>query len=331
LAYHPNGDEITAASTKWLVDGCPELSPRRKAALYGLQAGVLTAYCYPWCPPERMRVVADFLGYLFHLDNISDNMMTKETDTLADVVMNAHWFSDKYMPCKKIPGKEQPEEEISAGKLARDYWSRCIADAKPAVQHRFKETLAQFFESVNLQARDRDANIIPDLESFIDIRRDTSGCKSVFDLVEYAMDIELPDEVHGHPVIAALRQGSNDLVTWSNDIFSYNVEQARGDETHNLIPIFMVHHGMTLQEAFDQVGELCRETITTFEENLKRVPSFGSEEIDSEVQKYIRGLQDWIVGSLHWSFITERYFGKDGELVKKTRIIKIMDKQPDLD
>lgn len=100
--------------------------------------------------------------------------------------------------------------------LRYSYWSRCIADAKPAVQHRFKETLAQFFESVNLQARDRDANTIPDLESFIDIRRDTSGCKSVFDLVEYAMDIELPDEVLDHPVIAALKQGSNDLVTWSN-------------------------------------------------------------------------------------------------------------------
>ena len=96
------------------------------------------------------------------------------------------------------------------------YWTRCIADAKPLVQERFKETFAEFFESVNLQARDRDAGIIPDVESFIEVRRDTSGCKSSFDLLEYAMDIELPEEVHGHPVIEALRQGSNDLVAWSN-------------------------------------------------------------------------------------------------------------------
>ena len=37
LGRHPNADELTADSTKWLVDGCPELSPKRKQALWGLQ------------------------------------------------------------------------------------------------------------------------------------------------------------------------------------------------------------------------------------------------------------------------------------------------------
>ena len=37
LGRHPNADELTAESTKWLVGGCPELSPKRKQALWGLQ------------------------------------------------------------------------------------------------------------------------------------------------------------------------------------------------------------------------------------------------------------------------------------------------------
>lgn len=109
---------------------------------------------------------------------------------------------------------------------------------------------------------------------FIQLRRDTSGCKPVFDLIEYSMDIDLPDFVIDNPFIMALNEGANDLVTvrpvcalhfqftirltllypqWSNvsfsstrrlgmsdadpdraqDIFSYNVEQSRGD-THNV-------------------------------------------------------------------------------------------------
>ena len=48
---------------------------------------------------------------------------------------------------------------------------------------------------------------------YVQVRRDTSGCKPVFDLIEYAMDIDLPDFVVGHPVIKALNQGCNDLVT----------------------------------------------------------------------------------------------------------------------
>ena len=46
-------------------------------------------------------------------------MLTHETDFLADVVMNAIWFNDKYMPTNSA-GKEQPKVEHYAGKLARE-------------------------------------------------------------------------------------------------------------------------------------------------------------------------------------------------------------------
>ncbi len=46
-------------------------------------------------------------------------MMTRETDILSDCVMNALWFSDEYMPTT-APGKEQPEDELNPGKLARE-------------------------------------------------------------------------------------------------------------------------------------------------------------------------------------------------------------------
>ena len=58
-------------------------------------------------------------AYFLLRDNISDGMMTRETDVLADVVMNALWFSEKYMPTK-VPGKEQADEELNPGKLARE-------------------------------------------------------------------------------------------------------------------------------------------------------------------------------------------------------------------
>lgn len=57
---------------------------------------------------------------MFCRDNISDGMMTRETDILADCVMNALWLSEKYVPTK-APGKEQPEEELNPGKLAREF------------------------------------------------------------------------------------------------------------------------------------------------------------------------------------------------------------------
>lgn len=55
------------------------------------------------------------------------------------------------------------------------FWGRCITDCGPGAQSRFKEALTLFFEAVNIQTSARDAGIIPDLESYIDVRRDTSG------------------------------------------------------------------------------------------------------------------------------------------------------------
>ena len=84
------------------------------------------------------------------------------------------------------------------------------------MQTRFKENLEFFFEAVHKEASDRDHKVIPELEDYIAIRRDTSGCKPVFDLIEYALQIDLPEYVVSHPIIKALNQGANDLVTWSN-------------------------------------------------------------------------------------------------------------------
>jgi len=67
LSYHINGDEIAQQSVNWLDSHCPDLSPKQRHALRGLQAGELTAYCYHTATPERLRVVSDFMNYLFHL------------------------------------------------------------------------------------------------------------------------------------------------------------------------------------------------------------------------------------------------------------------------
>ncbi|KAJ7193852.1 terpenoid synthase [Mycena pura] len=319
--YHRDGDVVAQESVDWLDSSCPDLSPKQRKALRGLKAGELTAYCYHTAPTDRLRVISDFMNYLFHLDNISDGMMTRDTEVLSDVVMNALWFNKVYRPTETA-GKVQPSEELNAGKLARDFWARAIPGAGPGTQARFKETFELFFEAVNIQTKQRDTGCIPDLESYIALRRDTSGCKLCWALIEYGLDIDLPDFVAEHPIIMALNQSTNDLVTWSNDIFSYNVEQSRGD-THNMIAILIQNYDHTLQNAIDYVGELCRLTIDAFQRDRKSLPSWGPE-IDDMVRRYVQGLEAWIVGSLHWSFMTERYFGKFGAEVKKNRFVALL-------
>ncbi|KAH9043372.1 isoprenoid synthase domain-containing protein [Lactarius pseudohatsudake] len=322
--YHDDGDAVAAESLDWILSYVQHFAEDKVAAMCGLQAGELTAYCYNNCSRDRLRVVSDFMNYLFHLDNVSDGFLARDAAGLADWVMNAFEWPDSYRP---VQGQQGGVEEISAAKLARDYWSRCIRDCAPAVQQRFKSSMQMFFQAVHQQALFRANGVVPDLETYIDMRRDTSGCKPVFDLIEYSLDLELPDVVVEDPVIVALNQGANDLVTWSNDIFSYNVEQSRGD-THNMICVYMIHDGLSLQQAVDRVGDMCKRTIETFVENQARIPSWG-DGIDEAVKLYVHGLREWIVGSLHWSFVTTRYFGDNGELVRTTRIVDLLTQEED--
>ena len=83
-----------------------------------------------------------------------------------------------------------------------------------------------------------------------------------------------------------------------------------------MLNVVMHEKCIGLQEAVDYVGELCRQTINNFADNLEDIPSWGPE-IDRDVKIYVKGLQDWIIGSLHWSFITHRYFGSLGPEIRR--------------
>jgi len=90
-----------------------------------------------------------------------------------------------------------------------------------------------------------------------------------------------------------------------------------------MICVFMTHDGLSLQQAVDRIGEMCKQTLDAFIENQTRVPSWG-DGIDRAVKLYVDGLQNWIVGSFHWSFMTKRYFGDNGESAKVNGIVDLL-------
>ncbi|KAF5342403.1 hypothetical protein D9611_001384 [Ephemerocybe angulata] len=333
---------VARESEKWLLSGA-KLSPARADKFMGLKAGELTAACYPDADPYHLRVCDDFMNYLFNLDDWLDEFDLDDTYGLAKCCLAA--MRDPFTF----------ETDKKAGLMTKSFFSRFVRTAGPGCTERFIQNMDLFFQSVAQQTQDRAQGVIPDMESYLALRRDNSGCKPCFQLTEFAAGIDLPEEVVQHPVIQSLEEASNDLVTWSNDIFSFNVEQSRND-TFNLVPVIMHEKGFSLQEAVDFVGDLCKKTIDRFENDKQRVPSWGPE-LDSQVQIYIDGLQNWIVGtycvllppplggaavlvkkanaafmrvhlgSLHWSFDSTRYFGSLGQEIKKHREVKLLPKR----
>jgi len=310
LRAHEESPRVVWECKTWMINGSNIFRKDKTLnLLHGLKAGELACACYPMAPLQKLRVCCDFMVWLFHIDDLSDDMDDRNTITIGDEIMTTYRHPDLY------------ELKTHVGKLTKSYWTRLIAEGSPGSQKRFVHAMDLFFKTVVIQARDRAAGIIPDLQDYVVMRRDSSGGKPCLALIEYANGLDLPDDVMEHQIMESLYEATNDLVTWSNDIFSYNREQAKAD-THNMIVIMMHHHGMNLQQAVDFVGDLCKKSIDRFTEDRARLPSWGPE-IDGQVQVYIQGLADWIVGSLHWSFDSERYFGKKGLQIKKNRMVEL--------
>ncbi|EJC98233.1 terpenoid synthase [Fomitiporia mediterranea MF3/22] len=309
LRLNPNGPEVGAQSDAWLYSQ-GSLGARKFMKLRGLKCGLLSAMTYPVAPANELRVVCDFLSFLFHLDDLSDDMNNSETLDTRKLVIGSIYD----------PGFAA---DTKVGRMARDIWARMSPTASKGAKARFISTFDLFFRAVSKQAVDRRSGVIMDLDSYIVLRRDTSGCKPCWALIEYANGLDLPDFAMQHEAVETLGEATNDIVSWSNDIFSYSKEDARED-THNMIFIAMHTMGLSLQEAVDFVGDLCDAAISRFLAAKRRVPSFDrGGRIDREIALYVRGLEDWIVGSLHWSFESARYFGKEGRGVKRRRVVKL--------
>ncbi|KAI0642719.1 terpenoid synthase [Trametes meyenii] len=309
LRYNPHCEVASEESKQWLMSGC-KLSKKKRDAFRGLKGGALTAMVYPLAEYDAFRACCDWINYLFHLDNICDEMDDRATVSTASEILGA----------LRDPRGFRPSSAV--GRLTQSFWGRLSATASPGAQRRFIETFELFFRAVTQQARDRESGNVPDLESYIAMRRDTSGCKPCWALIEYANNLDLPDWVMEHPCVRGLEEAANDLVTWSNDIFSFNVEQANGD-THNMIVVVQRQEKLDLQSAINYVGALCEQCVDRFDTLRRALPSWGPE-IDNQLQVYIDGLGDWMIGNLVWSFETERYFRRAGPRVRASLSVALL-------
>jgi len=87
LRFNRHAKHASAASKKWLFCG-DNLSATTRRDFHGLKCGLLASMCYPDVAYPQLRVACDFMTYLFHLDDLSDDMDTLGTRSIADVIMN---------------------------------------------------------------------------------------------------------------------------------------------------------------------------------------------------------------------------------------------------
>ena len=84
----------------------------------------------------------------------------------------------------------------------------------------------------------------------------------------------------------------------------------------------MEREGCDLQGAADRVGERFAGLMASFEANKSELPSWGPD-LDVAARAFVKGLEMWVIGNCQWSLATQRYFGPQLDVVKRTRVVKL--------
>ncbi|KAI0052749.1 terpenoid synthase [Auriscalpium vulgare] len=314
-ALNPYYEEVKAESAAW-ARSFGAFSPKAQHAYDRCDFNKLACLAYPLLDKAGARIGCDLMNMFFVYDEYSDVAPADEVQVMANIIMDA----------LRNPHKPRPEGEWVGGEVTRQFWEMAIKTASAQSQKRFIETFGTYTQSVVQQAADRDHHYIRTVQEYLEVRRDTIGAKPSFAILEVGMDI--PDEAIEHPIIQEMSILSIDMILLGNDIASYNLEQARGDDNHNMVTIVMHQEKTDIKGAMDWVVQYHKTLEDRFMELYEQVPSldFG-ERVNKELAVYVDGLGNWVRASDQWGFESERYFGKKAPEIQKTRWVTLMPKE----
>jgi len=230
-------------------------------------------------------------------------------------------MADSFMNALKDPAWD--DGSIFA-KVAREFRKRLDTTSTTARQH-FIDAFDHYLDATVTEAEHRERGTILGLKDFIESRRGNSAVDVVFSVAECLLAIDLQPEVFNHPTVLTLRRLAGNMAFTTNDICSYNKEQAAGHGANNLITVIKEERGIGLQEAFDVAGQFFESDVKEFLECKGRLPSWDSE-VDEAVSRYVAALETWVSGNLEWSLNSPRYFGDSVEEVRRTRQVLLAER-----
>ncbi|KAH7928468.1 terpenoid synthase [Leucogyrophana mollusca] len=309
---NPHFEEVKAASDGWFRS-LKAFSPKSQKSFERADLSRFGALAYPHASKEHLRTGCDLIYVGFVVDEYTDIENAEVTREMIEIAIDA----------LNNPHKPRPEGEVILGEVVRQFWALAIKTASPTSQRHFVKHFTDYLHGVLTQSADRDVGLCRGIEDYLVVRRDNIGAQAAFVCLHLGVDFE--DDVYYHPVIVELSGYVADMVLVDNDMCSYNREQATGDENHNLITAVMRELNIDLDSAMAWAANYHVELQHKFISGLKRVPSWGPT-IDKHMQEYLDGMAYWARGNATWCFESERYFGKKGPEIQKTRMVPLLPK-----
>ncbi|CAJ2505787.1 Uu.00g131810.m01.CDS01 [Anthostomella pinea] len=324
---NPHYRQVKAEADAWIAEtlGYDEKAARRNA---GADFTYLVSFWAPQCDAEALRTMVDWQHWncskAFPWDDQFDegHLKTDLQGAAEEIIHMTSLLDDSHPPISP--------DEYPIRYAFQVNWYSIRKRASPALQHRYKKCIKHYMLGCLGQVGAR--KLKPEelsVEAYLKFRRGTivslnpsnTAWQHVVSAL-YAAGLDLPQEVLDHPSIQACQEVAVDLVLLDNDLLSYKKDLVEGEDL-NMINIIRAHRNLPLQEAIDNIGVMLDACYRRWYKSLAEMPIWGKE-IDNEVLRYLDGIRNVALGSLHWSFHTGRYFtGSEGMRLRDTREMRL--------
>jgi 5-epi-alpha-selinene synthase len=255
--------------------------------------GILAARTYPVAPCDELLIVSDWLVWVFLKD---DQELGCRPEELA--ALHARFLT-------VLEGDNPTSQDVPFIHALADIRQRMQRLLTPSQMRFFIQTVHEYLVGVVWETTNRNMGEPPDVATFIHQRQYVSGVYPMLAFIELCEQINLPPILRGASVVRRLNRLTNNVISWTNDLFSLEKELRHG-EMLNLAIALRAEYGLTLQAAVARAAEMHDAEARAFLELESRLPSFGAQ-ADAILDRYIAGLRSWMRGNYDWSQMTARY------------------------
>ncbi|MBW4512005.1 MAG: terpene synthase [Scytonematopsis contorta HA4267-MV1] len=268
---------------------------------------LLTSGAYPSSKLEELRIANDLLSWLFIWDDQCDlSDIGKQPEVLND-------FHNKFLDI--LRGAKITSQDIPISHALNNLRQRILQKSTEEWFVYFYEAFEDYFNGCLLESKNRKLKIIPDIDTYIKLRRSSLGLEQNLIMSELCNQFILSKVLRRHEILKKLKYMAIDILAWCNDIFSASREIATGD-VHNLVFLLHYHEEISLDEAMKRAAQMHDQKVKEMISLEASLPSFG-EKLDVELSKYISGLHTWISSNLNWYAYSGRY-----ESLKRLELVK---------
>ncbi|MFE5588236.1 terpene synthase family protein [Kitasatospora sp. NPDC056531] len=194
-----------------------------------------------------------------------------------------------------------------------DVWRRSTDGAPPGWVARVAHEWEYYFAAQAHEAINRRRGTPSDMEQYLQVRRGIAGTGLTVSLAERTAGITVPPSAFHSPQLRTMREITVDIPLMSNDVYSLEKEEARGD-MDNLVLVIEHTQRCSREQAVAAAREEVHRCCARFRQLARDVPGvcvqLGLDPRErAAVDMYIEVMSAWMGGYGAWQSETLRYTG----------------------